>query len=178
MKKTGYILILLTILFSGGCNSYNYIYDNSSRERQHELQNKRAGNACGDVFLVFGSILFEATTGVYVGYMPEGQNFRRIKLVNPTSDTLYVNMLTDLYWDNENYCDFMDIRIPPGEKCRLLLPIDANYNIYFGATENPEEDKLLEFNTSLVRKVKLIPMTLNDSIFIDKIPELPGLNNQ
>jgi len=163
MKPKTLYLLIITLLILNSCNSYRYIYDPDSKQRQHKLQNTRAGNACGDIFLFMGSVFVEAVSGIYVGYVPERQEFKRIKLVNPTLDTMYVNMVTDLIWDKENYCDFWDIRIPPNDRCRLLLPVDANYNIYFGTSDNPEEDGLLEINTTEKRKITLFPTVTRDT---------------
>jgi hypothetical protein len=66
-------------------------------------------------------------------------------------------MLTDFFWDEDNYCDFMDIRIPPKEKCKLLLPVDANYNVYFSATPEKDDDEHIEINTNDFKRISLYP---------------------
>jgi hypothetical protein len=157
MKITNQVLILILIFSSLSCNSYKYIHDSDSKKRQHEIQKNRSGNVVSGIFLTLGSAIFGAATGVYVGYTPEGQNFKRLIIKNPSTDTMYVNMLTDVSWDNENYCDFMDIRVPPGKKCKVLVPLDVTYNIYFGNTDHPEKDELLEINTAEIRKITLFP---------------------
>ncbi|NQU87480.1 MAG: hypothetical protein HQ541_17130 [Mariniphaga sp.] len=163
MKPKIFVFLITIVILFQGCNSYQYIYDSDSQERQRELQKNRSGNVAGEIFSFLGAVILEASTGVYVDYVPEEQEFKRFNLMNPTKDTMYVNMLSDLSWDNENYCDFMDIRIPPNDNCRILLPLFANYNIYFGISDNPEEDQLLEINTSYKRKITLIPEIETDS---------------
>ena len=139
------------------CTSPKYIHDSSSHKRQKELRSNRSGNVAGDILLTLGSIIFSAATDTDVAYFPEGQDFKNFKLINNTKDTMFVNMLTDATWDNEGYCDFMDIRIPPEEKCKILVPMGVNYNVYFGVSENPEKDEFVEINTFNVRKLSLKP---------------------
>ena len=98
-----------------------------------------------------------AVANVDAGIYPEGHEFKKLKLKNPTSDTVYVNMLTNVFWDEDNYCDFMDIRIPPYEICKILVPVDANYNVYFSNTPESDDDELLEINTDDFRKLTLLP---------------------
>ena len=169
MKLKNLILILMVAIFATSCNSYQHIYDDASRKRQKQIQGERSANVTGDILMIFGSAVLESATGVVTEYYPEGQTFKRLNFKNPTKDTLFVNMVTDVSWDNENYLDFMDIRIPPQDNCRLLLPIGINYNVYFGNTNNPENDELIEINTGLKRRFVLKPgMTMPaDSIFAD-----------
>ena len=152
-----------SVLFFGvamlclSCSSPKYIYNSSSANRQKELKNERGGN----VFLgilngsisIFSSAIFDSE----IELIPEEQQFKKLSLKNPTRDTVYVNMLTDIYWDKNNYCDFMDIRIPPGKKCRLLVPVNANYNIYFSNTPQNDDDEMMQVNTKDVRKINLNP---------------------
>jgi hypothetical protein len=72
-------------------------------------------------------------------------------------------MLADVYWDEENYCDFMDIRIPPHSNCKVLVPTDANYNLYFSNTQESEDDEKINFYTNGIKKISLYPgLTLNN----------------
>jgi hypothetical protein len=64
-------------------------------------------------------------------------------------------MLTDIYWDENNYCDFMDIRIPPKKNCKILVPVNAEYNVYFSNTAQNDDDELLQINTSEFKKISL-----------------------
>ena len=38
------------------------------------------------------------------------------------------------------YCDFLDFRIPPNSNCRILVPFDAEYNVYFSKTPESEDN--------------------------------------
>ena len=66
-------------------------------------------------------------------------------------------MLYEVITDENDYCDFMDIRIPPQTKCKVMVPINANYNVYFSNTPESEDDELLEINTSETKNLLLIP---------------------
>lgn len=122
-----------------------------------ELKKHRSGNVFADIGLTIASIFVSTAINFNLGLYPEGQDFKKLKLINPTADTIYINMLTDVYWDKENYCDFMDIRIPPDEKCKALVPVDANYNLYFSHTPESDDDEMLQIKTSNIKKISLYP---------------------
>jgi len=150
------LFVLLLLIFS--CRTTAYLHDETSNERQMELKKHRSGNIFGDIGLTLTSIIVLAAADVDPGLYPDGRDFKKIKLQNPTNDTIYVNMLTDVFWDEENYCDFMDIRIPPHKICKMLVPVDANYNIYFSNTPESEDDvEFIEVNTDDVRRLSLYP---------------------
>ena len=150
-----YLLVITLTIFS--CNSQKYIFESSSLNRQKEIQNKRTEVIMEDfvngTFSVVSSLLLENGPE----WQPSKQNFRKLNLVNPTTDTIYVNMLTDVFWDKNNYCDFMDIRIPPEKNCSILVPINADYNIYFSDTPEKNDDELLKINTQNLNRLILKP---------------------
>ncbi len=152
-----YTAFIIGILLLFSCSSPQYFHDTSSFERQKDLQNARAGNVFGEIFLGVTSVCMAAAFDGEVEYYPSEQQFKKLKLLNPTADTMYVNMLTDLYWDKDNYCDFMDIRIPPLEECGVLVPINANYNLYFSTTPQSDDDEMLEIFTTNVKRISLKP---------------------
>jgi len=156
-RKTQIIIFLIIVTFSISCSSPKYFHDSVSRDRQKELKKHRSGNVFADVGLTVASIFVSSAINFDLGLYPEGQDFKKIKLVNPTTDTIYVNMLTDVYWDKDNYCDFMDIRIPPKVKCKVLVPVDANYNLYFSNTPESDDDEMLQVNTNDFKKISLYP---------------------
>jgi len=155
-------LFVLALVFLQACAAPQFFHDPSSMERQKELRSSRTSN----VFVDIGSVISTSIIGVAletgIVFPMTGQHFKKINLVNTTSDTMYINMLTDVFWDENNYCDFMDIRIPPKHNCKVMVPIDANYNLYFSTTPQSEDDELLEINTSATKRVKL-PTGLNQS---------------
>ncbi len=156
MKKVFWFITLLIVFLS--CTTGRYIHDEASVKRHKQLKGMRAGNIIGDALLATGSIVFSALIGSDVAVMPESANqLRKITLHNSSSDTLTVNMLTDYQINESVYCDFMDIRVPPGENCRLLMPFNAVYNLYFSNTPEPEDDEMIEIDTGSKRRIELYP---------------------
>ena len=149
-------LFLVVILCFCVCSAPKYIHDISSFNRQKEIRNTRSAHVFGDILIGSVTIIASAYIGEEIEWEPTLQNFKKLSLINPTTDTIYINMLTDIYWDKNNYCDFMDIRIPPKQSCRILVPVDAVYNVYFSNTLQNDDDELLEINTSKINRINLI----------------------
>ncbi|MCY1722503.1 hypothetical protein OU798_19290 [Prolixibacteraceae bacterium Z1-6] len=167
MKKNLFnLLLFLILLLIYSCSAPKYFYDESSYQRQKELHNCRSGNVFCDIMTGVGSVVAGAVLDAEVQFYPSMQQFKKLNLVNPTNDTIYVNMLTDVFWDKQNYCDFMDIRIPPHLNCKVLVPVEANYNLYFSNTQQSDDDEMLEIFTSNVKRIALYPglTTFSDTI--------------
>lgn len=163
-----YYLLAFLLLFSS-CITYRYIRDEGTLKRERALQGERAGNVIGNSFLmvIFGFLAIITNTDLGEEFLPE-QKLRRLKLANTGNDTLQVNMLAGEARRDSQYCDFRDMRIPPGTTCRLLVPVNTNYNLYFSNTFNSEEDdEWLEINTNSGRKIKLFSGMTNKK---DSIP--------
>jgi len=152
-----YALFIGVTIISNSCSVPKYIHDSSSYNRQKELINTRSANVFGDILIGSLTAVSSAYLGAEVEFQPTVQNFKKINLKNPTNDTIYVNMLTDIYWDKNDYCDFMDIRIPPYRNCRILVPFDAEYNVYFSKTPENDDDEMLKINTKEYSKLTLSP---------------------
>lgn len=156
-----YTLVILFSLFSFGCAAPQYFHDITSMERQKDLRESRSVNIFSDIIVGISTVCISAALDTEIEFYPHDQQFKKIKLQNPTSDTIYVNMLTDVYWDKNDYCDFMDIRIPPYMNCKVMVPVEANYHLYFSNTPQSDDDELLEIFTSDIRRISLKPgMTL------------------
>ena len=167
MKRQLTYIFLLGVAFTVfSCSSPKYIYDSSSLNRQKELHDKRSANVFGDILMGSISVVSSVVLATEVEWQLTEQQFKKLSLINPTNDTIYVNMLTDIFWDKENYCDFMDIRIPPHKNCKVLVPVNANYNLYFSNTPEEGDDEMLEIFTGKINSVSLYPglTVLNDSI--------------
>jgi hypothetical protein len=149
--------MILTISILCACSSPKYIYNKSSYNRQKELIACRGKNIAKDISLGLFSACTAAALDVDFGYYPAEQQFRKLKLINSTTDTMYVNMLTDVFWDTNNYCDFTDIRIPPKKSTKILVPLGTNYNIYFSTTPQKDDDELLHIFTSDLKRISLSP---------------------
>ncbi|HKJ79124.1 MAG TPA: hypothetical protein VKA10_06295 [Prolixibacteraceae bacterium] len=159
--RTHAILFLAILFIVGACGSPKFIYDEPSKERQAELNKSRAGNIFANVGVTLASVVFAATFETELPYYPEDREFKKLKLLNTSKDTLYVNMLTDVFWDEYDYCDFMDIRIPPKNETKILVPTDAKYHLYFSNTMQPDDDELLEIYTNDFKKIALYPGLTN-----------------
>ena len=156
MMKNIILILVAGAFFS--CSSAKYIHDPESRDRQKDLSGSRSSSVIADglmaMFSVASAVVFE--TGV--DWYPTETRFKKMMIRNPTKDTLYVNMLTDVFWDTNNYCDFMDIRIPPEKSCRILCPVDAEYNVYYSNTIQEDDDEMITINTSEKNKLTLNPV--------------------
>lgn len=170
-QHSGSIIGVLTfLLLFSSCITYRFIRDEKSLKMERQLHGERAGRVVGDSFLVAILGFLSAITNMDLvdGFLPD-QKLSHLTLSNVSSDTLQVNMLAGQALKDSQYCDFRDIRIPPGSKCRLLVPVNCNYNLYFSNTINSEEDdEFMEINTVINLKLKLFPgMTFQkDSITI------------
>ncbi|MFV0268783.1 MAG: hypothetical protein ACK5HT_16780 [Draconibacterium sp.] len=156
-KQLIYILSLTTLVLLQACATPKYFHDPLSLKRQKELRQSRSANVVFDIGATLTSSIVGAALDTEVTYEFSDQQFKKIKLLNISADTMYINMLTDVYWDEDNYCDFMDIRIPPMLGCKVMVPIDANYHLYFSNTPESEDDEMLEIYTSSTKRVKLVP---------------------
>ncbi len=152
------MLLLLAGLVNGACHSLSYINDEDSVERQKELHRKRLGNTAGNIALSIGSVVGALFTGVYISFIPSERKMKRIALVNHSTGTMQVNMLSGETAEAESYCDFLNIRIPPQKTCRLLVPESTMYNLYFREVKDSSDiDEVLELNVSEISKIFLTP---------------------
>jgi hypothetical protein len=156
MRRKIILVSACFLILATSCSTYKYFNDSESRDLQHKLRGQRTGNVFLEGFKFIGSVIITLITNSdIVGYNPEEKTFRNLVLSNTSKDTLFVNMLSDTKWDEEKFCDFMDIRIPPGKNCRMLVPKFTNYNIYFSNTPEPDDDEKIEINTNKFRKIAL-----------------------
>ncbi len=157
--------IIFVVIFAAfySCSSPKYIHNKESFNRQKELQTCRGKNIAREISLGLFSACTAATLDMDFGYYPANQKFKKLKLINLTTDTMYINMLTDIFWDTDNYCDFLDIRIPPQKSTKILVPVDVNYNTYFSTTPQPNDDELLHIFTGDLKQLGLKPGMTNFS---------------
>ena len=114
-------------------------------------------NVASDIIIGILSTFSSAAFEVDLIWYPSEQEFKNINLNNRTSDIFYVNMRTSLYWDENNYCNFMDIRIPSNEKYKGLIPLNTNYNLYFSNTSERDDDEMLNVFTNDLKMISLYP---------------------
>lgn len=156
MKQLAFYLILgVFVILSASCSTPGYFHDPLSKERQQELRNARSGNVFSDIFIGVSTAMLSATLDTDIEFEANDRSFKKLKLENTSNDTMYVNMLSDLYWDENDFCDFMDIRIPPKRTCKVMVPMDATYNLYYSTTPEGDDDELLEIFTNDFKKLQL-----------------------
>ena len=152
------ILSSLMILFS--CSTGQYIYDTRSIERQKEMHKTRTGINVGDVAIQILNVITLSSLNLDMEPETTPRSFKRIKLYNHSNDTMRVNLLTNVFWKEDQYNDIMDIRIPPKQFSRLMVPLGAEYNVYFRDSAEGQ-DEMITINTSKRRRIGLTPgMTL------------------
>jgi|SRR5674476_125459 len=149
------LFVSLTILSS--CVTSAYITDQESIERQKEMRKYRTGVIFAEVGVLFASAVGEAFTGVSIYPEPSPQSFRKMRLINESKDTLYINMVTDWLWKDSVYCDIREIVMPPLESAKVIVPLGAAYNIFFRTDYNAPDDEKVEINTAEIGRIKLNP---------------------
>ncbi|MDP3916559.1 MAG: hypothetical protein Q8R96_22770 [Bacteroidota bacterium] len=122
--------------------------------RQHDMRKHRTERNLGDVYKYFVYSCISWASDSESSFRPRERNFKLITLRNESTDTLFVNMVTDVVWKEAGYCDVMGIVLPPAAKQKLLLPYPAAYNIYF-QTPFTEEEKLEVRTDSKLRRIRL-----------------------
>ncbi len=152
-KKTILLLFAAIILF-GGCTNTRYLTDPTSIDRQHNMRSNRVGKNIGEGCLNVGSFFFSIIFNTEFAPIQSERTFKRISIINQSADSLFVNMVTDIVWKEEGYCDIMGIVLPPGAKQKLLLPYPAAYNIFF-QTPFTEEEKLEIRTDNKLRRINL-----------------------
>lgn len=140
-KHAMILLTLAVVVCCGGCTSTRYLTDSQSIERQRDMRKNRTGVNAGDVLLSFVNFFISGALNTEYEVIQSERTFKRITLVNESTDSLFVNMVTDIVWKETGYCDIMGIVLPPGAKQKLLTPYPAAYNVYF-RTPFTEEEKL------------------------------------
>ena len=134
-------MVLAVILCCGGCTSTRYLTDSGSIDRQHDMRKNRVGKNIGEGCLNMTFFILAAVVNSEFEPLESERTFKRISVKNESTDTLFVNMVTDVVWKETGYCDIMGIALPSGARQKLLVPYPAAYNVYF-RTSSSEEEKL------------------------------------
>jgi len=150
------LLVLAAMLCCGGCTNTRYIIDSKTVARQHDMRAHRTGVNAGDAFANVLNLIISGTLNTGFEVAQSDRAFKRIRIVNESSDSLFVNMVTDIVWKEDGYCDIMGIVLPPISTQSLLVPYPAAYNVYFH-TPSSQEEKLEIRTDSKYRNFKLKP---------------------
>ncbi len=153
-RKNAILWILAAIIYSGGCTGTRHLTDTTSIKRQHEMRSARIGSNVGDVMVNLGNMIISALLGSQFEQTSSERAFKRITIINESTDSLYVNMVTDIVWKEDGYCDIMGIVLPAGARQKLLTPFPAAYNVYF-RTPDSEEEKMEIRTDHHQRRIKL-----------------------
>jgi len=152
-KKTILLLFAAIILF-GGCTNTRYLTDPNSIERQHDMRTNRVGKNIGEGCMNISLFILSGVLNTEFEPVESERTFKRISIKNESTDTLFVNMVTDIVWKEQGYCDIMGIVLPPAAKQKLLVPYPAAYNIFF-QTPFTEEEKLEIRTDGKLRRIYL-----------------------
>ncbi len=121
------------------------------------MRKYRTGVNFAEVGLMFASAVGEAFSGINIYPEPSQQSFRKMVLINKSTDTLFINMVTDWHWKDSTYCDIREIVLPSLQSAKVLVPMGAAYNIFFRNDFNAPDDEKVEINTAETARVKLKP---------------------
>lgn len=147
-------MVLAAVVLCGGCTNTRYLTDPVSIGRQKNMKSNRVGKNIGEGCLNMSLFILAGVLNYDFEPIESERAFKRISIINQSNDSLYVNMVTDILWKEQGYCDVMGIVLPPGAKQKLLLPYPAAYNVYFRSPNSVEE--MLEIRTdSKLRQVNL-----------------------
>jgi len=142
MNRLKFISLVLTaITVFGGCTNTRYLTDTKSIARQRDMRANRSGINVGDVFVNIANMFISGALNTDFEISQRERAFKRITIVNESTDSLFVNMVTDIVWKESGYCDIMGIVLPAGARQKLLVPYPAAYNIFF-QTPYTDEEKL------------------------------------
>ncbi|MDD2307472.1 MAG: hypothetical protein PHP53_22405 [Prolixibacteraceae bacterium] len=138
-------LVWTVLICCGGCTSTRYLTDSKSVDRQHDMRANRSGRNVVDVFANIANMFVSGALNTDFEISQSERSFKRITIVNESTDSLFVNMVTDIVWKESGYCDIMGIVLPAGAHQKLLVPYPAAYNVYFRTPFTEEEN--LEIRT-------------------------------
>ena len=161
MKITNRIIVLiisLSIIYS--CTTSAYITDPESARRQKEMMSNRTGTNILEGCLLVVSTVVAMFTGVVIYPRPQEQSFRKMVILSESKDTLFINMVTNFQWKESGYADIRDIVMPPFKKAKIIVPMGADYNVYFRNNYFAPDDEKIEINTSNKRRLKLKPLVI------------------
>ena len=158
MKITpGLVSTYLSVILLVSCSVSGYITDPQSVRRQKEMHNQRTGVNIGEGFLAVGSAIGAAFTGMEFYSQTQGRAYRKLKLLNDSKDTLFVNMVTDWQWKDSTYFDIREIVMPPLKSMKIIVPLGISYNIFFRNEYDAPDDEKVEINTANTGIVRLKP---------------------
>ena len=152
------VVLIISLSLISSCTTSVYITDPVSAHRQKEMMSNRTGTNILEGGLLVVSTVVAVFTGVVIYPKPQEQSFRKLVLLSQSKDTLFINMVTNYQWKESGYADIRDIVMPPFKKAKVIVPMGADYNVYYRNNYFAPDDEKLEVNTSNKRRLKLKPM--------------------
>lgn len=159
-KKNTLIQVLAVLLCCGSCTNTRYLTDSKSIDRQHDMRKHRSGVNAGDALLSIVNLFVSNALDSEYEISQSDRAFKRMTIVNESSDSLYVNMVTDIVWKEDGYCDIMGIVLPPKARQKLLVPYPAAYNVYFKTPFSGEEK--IEFRSDNKHRILKLRAGMTD----------------
>jgi len=156
-RKNLIIMVLTVILCCGGCTSTRYLTEPTSIDRQHDMRKNRVGKNIGEGCLNMTFFILAAVVNSEFEPLESERTFKRISIKNESTDTLFVNMVTDVVWKETGYCDIMGIALPSGARQKLLVPYPAAYNVYFRTSSSEEEKLEIRTDNNKQKNIRLKP---------------------
>lgn len=133
------VFLLLTVIISSGCINTRYITDIESINRQKAMISQRSKIIAESVFINVGAAVISGILNTNIEFENRNHEYKKVKLINESNDSILVNMVTDVFWEDSVYWDINDIVIPPNKKQKVLVPNFAAYNIYFNSQTTEKE---------------------------------------
>jgi hypothetical protein len=124
------------------------------------MRKHRSGVNAGDALLSIVNLFVSNALDSEYEISQSDRAFKRMTIVNESPDSLYVNMVTDIVWKEDGYCDIMGIVLPPEARQKLLVPYPAAYNVYF-RTPFSEEEKI-EFRSDNKHRILKLRAGMTD----------------
>ena len=90
--------VLISIIYFTSCTNTRYLTDSKSIDRQHDMRSNRYRVNIGDVFVNIANFFISGVLNTGFEVSQSERAFKRITIVNESSDSLFVNMVTDMVW--------------------------------------------------------------------------------
>jgi hypothetical protein len=124
------------------------------------MRKHRSGVNAGDALLSIVNLFVSNALDSEYEISQSDRAFKRMTIVNESPDSLYVNMVTDIVWKEDGYCDIMGIVLPPDARQKLLVPYPAAYNVYFKTPFSGEEK--IEFRSDNKHRILKLRAGMTD----------------
>ena len=187
MKKPILTLIIGVALFTWACSPpvnvllsdlnhprYKYLLDFDSKISQQKLRNMEGYYSKASTGIFFLDALGNSTASRNSNYynpqhytdMP--RLFRKIKIVNEETDTLFADLITELPLNHEYSCSVRKIFLPMKKSITLVTALGEPYQFIYRWGKNSTEEQTFSFYTSAHKKLHVSKEGINGTrVIID-----------